>query len=43
MLYTLMLIAVTKMAVPIIIFLENLRSGTMIRIRLMIICRRSWT
>lgn len=43
MLNTLMLIAVTITAVQIIIILENRRSGTMIRIRLMIICRRSCT
>jgi hypothetical protein len=43
MLNTLMLIAVTNTAVKIIICLENLRSGTMMRIRLMMIWRRSWT
>ena len=43
MLNTLMLMAVTKTAVVIMIHLDRFRSGTMTRIRLMIICNRSWT
>lgn len=43
MLKTLILIAVTKAAVAIMICLECLRSGTMTRIRLMMICNNSWT
>jgi hypothetical protein len=40
---TLMLIQVTKTAVPIMIFRDRRRSGTMTLIRLMMIWRRSWT